>query len=304
MPGRDWRDVVGGVASPDSIPLPADLARLMEQRQALEQRMQSLTGGENMDSRTAALYQVRPMAERIAEHRDWQRSREDATRRAAGQAGERARDEREQSAERLEVRGTPRPAEAMPLRPTSAERDRLRQRQPSEAESFLAGRDLVSGLGGVLGRFDVTRALDRKMKGSGAEKLAGGVEKLQRLIDRSASTMKAPERAERVIDEDWLKRRDQVGGPDLARYEQGFRKRAERLFGEGAGESLANLQERTEGLREQVMGRRREERGEAVASARQSERARQRREARRQAEQGDEDRRQRAVQRRRERGDE
>ena len=310
MPGRDWRAAVGAparVAAPAAprLPeLPAPVQRLLEQRRELERRMREVTGAGKEDPRLAALYQVRPLAERRAEHEQWQSAREEETRRAAQLAHGRRVEEVGETARRLDRPAPGEPAlgpSTLPLRATPGEhfrpreRTRPRHREASDTDAFMTAREKLGGLARQSRDLDARRdelrrqghgeaadAIDRALADTGTDKILKGAEKLDRVFDRAATTSTAPERAERVIEDDWLKRRDRIGGPDLHRYERGFRARAERLLKVDTG-SIAELQERMERQRERGLDRRR--------AAREEERR-------------DEERRERALTRRRERGDE
>ena len=319
MPGRDWRDVIGvaGPGTPAPAPaspaLPPQLQRLMQERQALEQRMSTLIGGADEDPRTAALYQVQPMADRIAAHRAWQSGRDSKTAAASAASANRRRADSDAATDRLDNRTAGTRADAPPLRPTAAERPRRRRRRLTESDEFLAAREAVGSVGRQFrdaqdrlstdGDPASREALDRAMRDTGADKLMRGADKLDRLLDRAATTEAAPERAKRVIEDEWSKRRDQIGGADLSRYARGFEARNDRLLGVETG-SVADMQERSERLREAALERRRNERVQEEATELRQRRARERREESQQQEAADDRRRQRARNRRQERAGE
>jgi hypothetical protein len=275
----------------------------MAERQALEQKMDSLTGGADSDPRTAALYQVRPMAERRAEHDVWQRQREqEAERLRTARIASREEASGERALPREPERPTLRADDAPPLRSTRGEGPPGLRPTAAERRRERPGAGLVDGLRDQLGRVaSLQRSLDdadrqladrgmnaeredlqRMRRDTGVDRLASGAQRLDEVFDRAAPTRSAPERAERVIEDDWLARRDAVGGPDLARYQQGFKERAERLFGVETG-TIDRFQERMERLRSSSLARRRDAR---------------------EAERSDEARRNRALERRREGSDE
>ena len=275
--------------------------------------MSTLIGGVDEDPRTAALYQVQSMAERIAAHRAWQSDRDSETQAAALAAAQRRRTDGEAAAERLDSRTAGMPGNPVPLRPTAAERPRRQRRRLTDSDEFMVARNSVDSLGRQLrdaegrlateGNAASREALDRAMRDSGSDKLARGLDKLDRVLDRAASSKAAPERAKRVIEDEWAKRRGQIGGPDLARYARSFQARNDRLLGVETG-SIADMQERSERLREAGLARRREEREQEEATDLRHRRARERREKPQQQEALDERRRQRAVDRRQERAGE
>ncbi|HEX6374520.1 MAG TPA: hypothetical protein VFZ91_02255 [Allosphingosinicella sp.] len=321
MPGPDWRDVqrrqasarapapVPGRVEPPRLPQPADgspLGRLMAQRQALEQRMQMLTGEAPPDPRTAALYQVRPMAERRAEHDAWQLQREREAQRARADLADRRRSDDPQRAPRVDgrdeadaVAGDPalrptRGERGPPLRGTAADRQGRRRPGPGEAPlRALSGlREKLGGLDRALGDADrqlAERGMSRERedlaqmkKDMGLDRILSGAGKLDDMLERGAPSSRSPERAERVVEDDWLKRRDAIGGQDMESYQRGFKERAARLFGVDTG-TIDQVGERLQRLRESSLDRKRETQEE---------------------ERRDEERRARAVQRRREGADE
>jgi hypothetical protein len=81
----DWRDIIrrGSPPAPQADPIAPpqtpEMARLLAERSALEARMAALTGKDD----NAARYPVTPLAQRRAEHRRWEDSREEARRKAA-----------------------------------------------------------------------------------------------------------------------------------------------------------------------------------------------------------------------------
>jgi hypothetical protein len=298
---------VAGIVRPQAPSLAGEapdspLGQLMAERQALEARMQRLTGGTAAsDPRAAALYQVRPMAERRAEHQAWLARREavhvptdqEPVANPSRTAGE---------TERPRATGRPTPSEP-PLRPTPGEALRRPERgTPEDSRRFAELRDQLSGLRGGLSQLrDLDRSfadadrqlaaegmerergeLEEMRRSTGLDKLAAGAEKLDGVLARGTSIADAPRRAGELIERDWLRRRDRIGGPDLERYERGFRERAAKLFGVDTG-STDQLEDRMARLREGLSARRR---------------------AAREDEERDEARRDRALERRRERRDE
>ncbi|HMW73166.1 MAG TPA: hypothetical protein PKD17_15165, partial [Cellvibrionaceae bacterium] len=92
MPGNSWQDRLGlrgtspstpaapaapasTAASEAAAPVPERLNVLLQQRQQLEQRMQSLVGGGTGNLREAARFQVPSFAQRLAEQRRWEAER-------------------------------------------------------------------------------------------------------------------------------------------------------------------------------------------------------------------------------------
>ena len=253
----------------------------MEQREALERRMQTLTGEAPPDPRTAALYQVRPMAERRAEFDAWQMQREREAQRARSGLIERRSAERgEPASERRTAPGEQEALEEPSLRPTRGESgpplrgtaaDRDRRRSPSTAEQARSGlsglRDRLGNLDRALGDADRQLAergmnreredLARMKKDMGLDRILSGAGKLDSMLERGAPSAKSPERAERVIEDDWLKRRDAIGGHDMESYQRGFKERAARLFGVDTG-TIDQVGERLQRLREASLDRKRE----------------------------------------------
>lgn len=269
---RDWRQVVD--AAEQAVPeqaLPADLRRLMEERRAIEQRMSSLTGGAGAgsDPRTAALYEVQPLAVRNAELRRWQDGRDQGSRERVEELAAQRRTAGQELAERLDGRPRRVPGAQLPLRPTSAERERARTRLSSEADRFLAARE----------------QLREPARAAGATG-----DRLMRALD-------AASRAKRVIEDDWVGRRERIGGPDLERYQSNYQRRTEDLLGVAVG-SITALQERSDQLRAAVLDRRREASAEQARLDERCLRARERRSASRDDEQRDEARRERASRQR------
>lgn len=298
MAGPSWRDVErrqAGARPAAAAPVPgrvaplrapelgavSPLGKLMAQREALEQRMQTLTGEAPPDPRTAALYQVRPMAERRAEFDAWQMQREREAQRARSGLIERRSAERGEPAS--ERRTAPGEQEALeepslratrgeagpPLRGTAADRDPRRRPSPAdEARSGLSGlRDKLGNLDRALGDADRQLAergmnreredLARMKKDMGLDRILSGAGKLDSMLERGAPSAKSPERAERVIEDDWLKRRDAIGGQDMESYQRGFKERAARLFGVDTG-TIDQVGERLQRLRETSLERKRE----------------------------------------------
>jgi hypothetical protein len=78
----DWRDIIrrGNTAAPQADPVAPpqtpEMARLLAERSALEARMATLTGNDT----NAARYPVTPLAQRRADHRRWEDSRDEARR--------------------------------------------------------------------------------------------------------------------------------------------------------------------------------------------------------------------------------
>ena len=353
VPGPSWQDVqrrrlpaesapaIGAVGGMPGL-LPKEdpespLGRLLAEREQLERRMQTLGGVGQEDPRTAALYQVRPMAERRAEHEAWQARRE----RAMPRPGAPAPRPPGEPAPPLRERRPAAPAdEDPPLRPTPGEQLRRPESgTPVGSRDFMTLRDQLSGLdrgfadadrrlaaeGMEREREDLARMqrdlnLDRVLEGvdkldkvmAGAEKLdkviegarnlgkaVASAEKLARTFDRGSSTADRPERAGKVIDQDWLRRRDRIGGPDHQTWERGFKERSSRLFNVDTG-TVAELEERSDRQRGNALQRRRAEREQQDQDEAQRGNALERRRAARDQEGQDEGRRQRALERRRE----
>jgi hypothetical protein len=142
--------------------------------------------------------------------------------------------------------------------------------------------------------------LDKVIEGArNLGKAVASVEKMAKVFDRGSTTADRPERAGKVIDQDWLARRDRIGGPDHQSWERGFKERASRLFGVDTG-TIADLQEKSDRQRGNALQRRREEREQQDQDESQRGSALERRRAAREQEGREEDRRQRALDRRRE----
>ena len=293
MPGPSWRDLErrGAIApgrpgrpaaqapvpgndsagSPaPGIDLPEPLQDLLEERRALEARMASLTGAETPDPRTAALYQVQPLAQRRAEHDAWQRRRDAATQRAVQRQNDTPEPRRAAPPVETRPRQPVRPDETPPLRATPGEQLRRPQRgAPLDTDRFSAARDQLSDMRRQLRSADRQMAeagmdreredLSRATRDMGLDHVMEGNERLGRDLDRVSALTDAPRRAERVIEDDWLARRERIGGPDFDTYQRGFRDRMGRLFNVATG-SVAQLQERSDRLRSAARERRAAER--------------------------------------------
>lgn len=282
-----------GPRIPANLPVSPPLARLFAEREALEQRMHRLTGAPEDDPRLAALYRVQPMAERRAEHDAWQAQRQEEARRLAAEAVKRrgahpepdgrpqARSSEPGDRHSPELRPLPAAGRSLPLRPTAAdlapplrptagERPRTAHGgTPSDSRGFMAIRDKSGAL-----RRDLAEA-DRRLAEEGLEseradlgrateqlkldRIDAGAAKLDRVFDRGTSIADSPGRAGRLVKEDWRRRRDRTGGPDLDSYQRGYKERAARLLNVDTG-TIEELQERTERQREASLDRRRDAR--------------------------------------------
>lgn len=311
MPGRDWRSAIGvpqaapkapAPAAPRLPELPDPVRRLLEERRLLEARMREVTGGG--DPRLASIYEVRPLAERRAELETWARSRQQEAGRAVGSAQEKRAEEKALASARLDgPRPAPRPpvAAPLPLRPTVGEtlrpRTRPTRRSPSESDAFMAARENVGESVSSLarqsrdldaqrdrlrreGKGDAADAIDRALADTGVDRLLKGADKLDRTYERGATTAKAPERAVRVVEDDWQRRRDRIGGADLDRYQRRYTERAARLLNVDTG-TIDQLQDRMQRQRDRSLDRRRAVQDEQRRDDDRRDRALARRQARR-----------------------
>lgn len=288
---------------------------LLRKREQLEQRMHNALGGGAgaISPRDAARFQVPTMAQRRAEHRAWEQAR-DRNRPAAPENGEAAIG-RQLSAvgERIArvVPAIPR----LPMRPTAGERGSASPLDPSQ---WLAQRDAARSGGGndeydrLDQRLDRARSqlsnanpmrdldrqfeeADRKLAAEGLDSERGELASMKKNIGLDhfnrpsaaaddifgafrSTTDRTRDAGER-IEQNWLSRRDAIGGQDMESYMRPLREMQSRVL----SMSATDFAERSDRLRQAALDRVRERRQEQDADEARRSRALENRRARQNA---------------------
>jgi len=312
MAGRSWKDLRKApqpdpATAPPSLPDQDNilqrasqqsprLGQLLEQRQALQGRIDSLvSGNNNMDPRDAARFSVPTFAQRQAQQREWEQRQNALQQRNL----ERRRQNRTPETPPVRVRSRSSEASQWLSRRDSQpqdgvsrwldQRDQSRQALREQLRSRAAPLERVSGVGRQLRQplnklSGQLNQLDRQLKQQGldserdelrrlgADKLA----KANKKLDKYSKILEAPKKAAGKIDNQWRQRQNQMSGA-MDRYGPYVERSRRRLSSDTGGSG--DLFERMSRNRERALTRLQQ---------------------RRQQEQRDEQRRERALRRRRE----
>ncbi len=272
------------------------LRSLLEKRKELEGRFHSLiSGGEHLEPRDAARFNVPTFAQRQAQEREWERKREHRYRRNLELRRQGRTDKRRRSAEPSEVSQWQARRDAPSLGGVDrwlAQRDRDRQSLREQARDRLAPLDNVANVGRGLRRpmGDLDRQLDemdRKLAAEGVSdserddiRRALSTDKLQQAglkkMNKYSTMAEAPRRAAEKLNNEWRGRQQQISGAMdcFGPYVRRSRRRLSTATG-GSGD----LFERMARNRERALTRRKERREQEERDEARRERALRRRRA-------------------------
>ena len=312
MAGRSWKDLRKGPQSSASAPhspvLDQDevlqrasrqspqLGSLLEQRKALQERINSLvSGNDNTDPREVARFNVPTFAQRQAQQREWEQRQNAQQQRSL----ELRRQNRAPDTPFTRARSLPSEASQWLARRDTQpqdgvgrwlnQRDRDRQILRDQARNRMAPLDRLTNAAQKLRQpfNNISSQLDQldrrlsqqgldserdELRRPGADKLA----KANQQLDKYSKLLEAPKKAVEKIDKGWQQRQNQISGA-MDRFGPYVERSRHRLSTETGGSG--DLFERMSRNRERALSRRQQ---------------------RRQQEQRDEHRRARAVRRRRE----
>ncbi len=313
MAGRSWKDLKPRTPSASTAPQPPQLnqgqvleqagrdspqlGRLLDQRKALESRINSLVSGEeNMDPRDAARFNVPTFAQRQAQQREWEHQREINQQRNMAALRQGRAEERRIPSPTSEVgqwvaqRDAQQPQDGVSR--WLAQRDQGRQALRDQARDRLAPLDRVADVGRQLRQpmsnmSSQLDQMDQRLAQEGVSdserdeiRRALAADKLKetnKQLEKYSKMVEAPKRAVEKIDQKWQGRQQQISGA-MDRFGPYVERSRRRLSTETGGSG--DLFERMARNREQALTRRQE---------------------RREQEQRDEARRERALRRRRDR---
>ncbi len=308
MPGRTWRDLKDGSIpssgkspslggkSADAIAIASQnsprLSRLLEQRQLLENQLNTLSQGgeEQLSPRDAAKFQVPTFAERQAQQRDWEQQRERLRAKSTEiRASNRRNDGNGRTSQSSSSNNIPAAANSS-LSSIGGAKQWLTKRDSKRQSLHDAARDRLSPLHSTANagrRFqsslsstsDQLRDLDRQLakQGLGQERdelNSLGASKLTRatsMVDRYTKMAEAPMRAVKKMDQFWEKRQHEISGA-MDRTGPYVDRSKRRLSTETGGSG--NLFERMEQNRLDALKKRREQHRQEERDEARNERAR------------------------------
>lgn len=264
--------------------MPERLNLLLQQRQQLEQRMQSLVGGGSSNLREAARFQVPSFAQRLAEQRQWE--------------AERARP-RSRSSETSALTSAPSSApgpEAMrsglrnftqPVNDWLAQRDEDRRRLRDQARDRLSPLEtLAEPVRGARRQLQDAnrqlRDLDERLASEGLNEDRAALRELgadrldtaERYLSRADDTLSAPRQVVDRLDNAWQNRSNQISGAmdRVGSYVDRSRQRLSSETG-GSGDLFTRMQTN----RERALQLRREQQLQERRDQARRDRARQKR---------------------------
>lgn len=314
MAGRSWKDlrkVSQPASSTASRSLPdqnnilqrasqqsPELGRLLQQREALQGRIDSLvSGNNNMSPREAARFNVPTFAQRRAQQREWEQRQNDQQQRNL----ERRRQDRTPDVSSARASARPREVSLWLSQRDSQpqdgvarwldQRDKERQSLREQSRSRIAPLDRITEVGRQVRQplnklSSQLNRLDQQLKQQGLESERGdlrrlGTDKLAKAnkqLDKYSKILDTPQKVVDDIDQKWQQRQNQISGA-MDRFGPYVERSKRRLSTDTGGSG--DLFERM---------------------ARNRQRALTRLEERRQQDQRDEQRRERALRRHRESG--
>ena len=309
MPGNSWRNLSRGSDSNTGSDLGTSpsatstgprggsnsaaaanphLDLLLQQRQELESNLRNLVSGTSSDQREAARFHVPTFAQRQAQHRQWERQREQQQqvlgRKQREQGVVNSLENRADQAERMRtgLRNFQQPVSDW-MDERDQERQSLRSRFDSAERELKDSTRPLKNIGKQVGSASQQlKDLDRQLAAEGSDsdreelrKLGTDkIHKADKTLQKINGIIDAPSRAVKKIDDFWQARDNQISGAmdRFGPYADNARRRLNLDQG-GSGD----LFERMQRNRENALERRREQRQEQMRDQARRDRALQRR---------------------------